>query len=483
MKQSQIPEIRIRQISKSGVSQSGRLILYWMNANRRMEDNFALQRAVEWRNFLNKPLVILESLRCDYRWSSLRFHQFVLEGMEINSNLAGQVQVSYIPLVETKPKQELDWLKQFSQEFSVVVTDDFPSVEQEERIHQAAKKILCRFEAVDSNGLFPLRAADRVFQRAFSFRQFLKKELAAHLAEFPENRPLSKLKEECRNQVDIEELERTSNLHLISLRELPIDHSVAEVDRFPGGSESAIERLNQFLEQKLSGYSEFRNQPEIDATSGLSPYLHTGQISPHTIFRAIAGSDGWSPEKINSSQSGKNWFGMSENAESFLDELITWRELGYNMAWQQPDYDQYDSLPKWAVQTLEEHSGDPRPNLYTEEELEEARTHDPLWNAAQNQLRSEGIIHNYLRMLWGKKILEWSKSPREAMRIMVHLNNKYAMDGRNPNSYSGIFWVLGRYDRPWGPERPIFGKIRYMSSENTARKFRVAQYIDRYGSV
>ena len=171
---------------------------------------------------------------------------------------------------------------------------------------------------------------------------------------------------------------------------------------------------------------------------------------------------------------------MSRNAEAFLDQLITWRELGYNMCANLHTYDLYESLPAWAQDTLDGHRKDPRPLLYGLEHFENADTHDPLWNAAQTQLKREGRVHNYLRMLWGKKILEWTPSPEEALDIMIHLNNKYALDGRNPNSYSGIFWILGRYDRPWAPERPVFGKIRYMSSQNTARKLRLKQYLRKY---
>jgi deoxyribodipyrimidine photo-lyase len=171
---------------------------------------------------------------------------------------------------------------------------------------------------------------------------------------------------------------------------------------------------------------------------------------------------------------------MSEAAEAFLDELVTWRELGFNMCWQRNDFDQYESLPNWARQTLSKHAKDKRPYLYTLKAFKTAKTHEALWNAAQNQLVQEGKIHNYLRMLWGKKIFHWTKTPREALKVMIELNNKYALDGRDPNSYSGIFWVLGRYDRAWGPERRVFGKVRYMRCKNTARKVRVKEYLNRY---
>ena len=208
----------------------------------------------------------------------------------------------------------------------------------------------------------------------------------------------------------------------------------------------------------------------------------SGHISAHEVFTEATLVDGWTPKRIASKATGSSsgWWGASEPVESFLDELITWRELGYNMCWQRDDYDRYESLPDWAKKSLAQHSRDKRESVYSLDEFEAAQTHDELWNAAQRQLVREGIIHNYLRMLWGKKILHWSATPQDALDTMIELNNKYAIDGRNPNSYSGIFWVLGRYDRAWGPERTIFGKIRYMTSDNTARKVRVADYIKQY---
>jgi deoxyribodipyrimidine photo-lyase len=241
--------------------------------------------------------------------------------------------------------------------------------------------------------------------------------------------------------------------------------------------------LDRFIHGGLERYDEDRNDPDESATSGLSPYLHFGNLSTQEVFSAVSSWAGWTPlrlaEKADGARSG--WWGMAPGAEAFLDQLVTWRELGFNMAWQDKTYMEYDSLPEWARLTLRDHEGDPRPHVYDYAQFRNAQTHDPLWNAAQRQLLGEGIIHNYLRMLWGKKILEWSSSPREALRIMLDLNDRFALDGRDPNSYSGIFWCLGRYDRGW-PERPVFGKVRSMSSERTRKKVRLEEYLRRFSS-
>jgi deoxyribodipyrimidine photo-lyase len=263
------------------------------------------------------------------------------------------------------------------------------------------------------------------------------------------------------------------------LASLNLNRSVEALGETVGGAGEANYRLDQFLARRLSRYPEERNFPEQNVTSELSPYLHFGHISAHRVFRQLADSEGWSLEKLAEKPTGRRegWWNMSQGAEAFLDQLITWRELGFNMCWSNDSYTKYESLPQWARTTLEEHRHDTRRWVYPLARLESASTHDPLWNAAQRQLVRTGTIHNYLRMLWGKKILEWSASPQDALEHMIELNDKYALDGRDPNSYSGIFWVLGRYDRAWGPERPVFGKIRYMSSENTARKVDVESYL------
>jgi deoxyribodipyrimidine photo-lyase len=249
-----------------------------------------------------------------------------------------------------------------------------------------------------------------------------------------------------------------------ALAKLPIDHTVRPVAT-RGGHRAAEQRLRQFMKTGLASYDEDRRHPDRDGGSGLSPYLHFGHLSAHQVYEAVARARG--PR-------------TSAGAEAFLDELITWRELGFNFAANRRDLEAYESLPAWARATLEAHAADPRPHLYSLKQLARSETDDRLWNAAQRQLVREGRMHGYLRMLWGKRVLEWSASPREALTRLIELNNRYALDGRDPNSYSGILWCFGRYDRPWGPERPIFGKVRYMSSANTARKLHVRKYLARY---
>ena len=487
-----VPLIRIRDCNGMPVRPGAQYILYWMIASRRLTYNFALDRAVELSRELHKPVVIFEALRCGYPWASDRLHRFVLDGMAHNAGICATRGVTYYPYVEPADGAGAGLLAALAADACVVVTDDYPCFFLPGMVAAAAKQLTVRLEAVDSNGLLPIRAAEQVFGTAYAFRRFLQKSLPAHLAEFPVKDPLGKenqantplsLPKEVRSRWPAASVELLSG-DAGAFAALPINHSVAPVTAH-GGHAHAHERMKTFLKAKLSDYSEHRNEPDLDGASGLSAYLHFGHISVHEVFAEIARQEKWKPEKLalRANGSREGWWNMSANAESFLDQLITWREVGYNFCAKREDYGRLESLPEWAQKTLQKHARDERPHVYTLKEFESAATHDPLWNAAQRQLVREGSIHNYLRMLWGKKILEWSASPRDAAATLVHLNNKYALDGRDPNSYSGIFWCLGRYDRPWGPERPIFGTIRYMSSENAARKLSVKNYLQRYGAV
>lgn len=483
-----VPHERVRTVNGQEVRPNGDYVVYWMTAYRRVTGNFALDRAVGWAIRLRKPLVILEALRLDYPWASDRFHSFILQGMQENYAAVRATAATYYAYVERAAGEGKGLLSTLAKGACVVVTDDYPAFFIPRMIETAGRKIDVLLEKVDSNGLLPLDAPGKVFGTAFAFRRYLQSVLRKHLDSPPRENPLASLPPPgqppdlarlYQRWVPLTEQDFDRIPELVST--LPVNHRVGAC-LLRGGSEAAASRLHEFLNRKLSRYAEDRNHPDQDATSGLSPYLHFGHLSSHQVLAAVCRHEGWTPDKLAAQATGsrRGWWGMSDGAEAFLDQLVTWRELGFNLCRFVPRYDAYESLPSWALETLEKHAADPRPYVYPLEQLESAASYDPVWNAAQRQLLEEGVIHNYLRMLWGKKILHWTASPRDALEIMIELNNKYGLDGRDPNSYSGIFWILGRYDRPWGPERPIFGKIRYMSSENTIRKIRIEQYLARY---
>ncbi|MDB4733274.1 deoxyribodipyrimidine photolyase [Planctomicrobium sp.] len=483
-----VPEIRVRQLNQNEINPDGDYVLYWMIANRRVHSNYSFQRAVDYAQELNKPLIIFEALRINYRWASDRIHRFVMQGMAQQRKNFENSAVTYYCYVEPENQHGNGLLEELARKACVVVLDDFPCFFLPTMLKLVSRRLKVKLEAVDSNGLFPMYATERVFTRAHSFRRFLQKELRPHLEDFPKQHALQGVQLAASIDVPKKILKRwpeaTDEFLKASsetLSKLDIDHDVKPA-AFDGGEETAVRVLKSFLQDGFERYANDRNHPDTDSSSGLSPYLHFGNISAHTIFNAIADQEGWTPanlaEKPNGSRDG--WWGMSEHAEGFLDELITWRELGYNMCSHLKNYDKFESLPDWAKTTIEEHASDERLYIYSLEEFEHAQTHDEVWNAAQRQLVRDGKMHNYLRMLWGKKIFEWSETPQESLRIMIELNNKYAVDGRNPNSYSGIFWTLGRYDRAWGPERDIYGKIRYMTSESTKRKLKMKKYLEEY---
>jgi deoxyribodipyrimidine photo-lyase len=484
----QVPPLRVQLANDAPVAGDGEYVLYWMIAARRSSWNFALDRALDWARELRRPLVVLEALRVGYRWASDRLHRFVLEGMRDNAADFESSPVLYYPYVEPEAGAGSGLLAALARRACVVVTDDYPCFFLPQMVASAAARLPVRLETVDSNGLLPLRATDNVFPTAYAFRRFLQKQLPDCLTEAPRRQPLARLELPRPPSLAREIRQRwpPASAALLAgengaLAPLPIDHSVPPAT-FAGGAKAARRDLKKFLRSGLADYLEDRNHPDLEATSGLSPYLHFGHISAHEIFHALMHREGWSPERLSDKASGKRsgWWGVSAAGGAFLDQLVTWRELGFNLSAHRADYDRYESLPDWAQKTLAKHAGDARPQLYTFDQLERAATYDRLWNAAQRQLLVEGRLHNYLRMLWGKKILQWTASPQQALEVMIELNNKYAVDGRDPNSYSGIFWILGRYDRAWGPERPIFGTIRYMSSENTLRKLAARRFLEKY---
>lgn len=487
---SAAPADRVRARNDAPVRDDRRYVLYWMIAARRTEWSFGLQHALARAEELGKPLLVFEPLRAGYRWASDRHHRFVVDGMADNAVALRAAGVRYYPYLEPEPGAGKGLLEALAAEAALVVTDHFPCFFLPRMVAAVAGRLDVRLETVDGNGLLPLSVAEKAYPTAHSFRRFLHKRLPEHLERFPLADPLGAAEIPAPASVPQAILERWPGVHESVLARgaeeliaaLPIDHEVAPTGQ-AGGQREAGRVIERFLDERLARYADERNQPQEEVASGLSPYLHFGHASAHRVVAELFEREDWSPDRLADTTDGnrEGWWGASPEAEAFLDELVTWREVGHVFCDQRPDdYDRFSSLPDWAQETLEEHASDPREHTYTLAQFEQARTHDELWNAAQNQLRREGRIHNYLRMLWGKKILEWTPSPQKALAVLIELNNKYALDGRDPNSYSGIFWTLGRFDRPWGPERRVYGKVRYMTSQNTARKVRVKEYVERY---
>jgi len=460
-----------------------------MTSARRARFNPALERAAELARELDRPLVVLEALRVGYPHASDRLHAFVLQGMADNARrLAGRA--AYHPYLERAAGEGKGLLEALAAKACAVVGDDFPTFFLPRMLEAAGRRLGelgVRLEAVDASCVVPFRLAGKDFSTAYAYRRFLQRNLVEWLGKLPAADPLRRLPAPVALPREVlrrwpaatpAELEAPASL----LAGLPIDHAVPAVPE-RGGAAAAERRLERWLEAGLPRYAEDRNAPDAEGvTSGLSPYLHFGHLGGFEVVSTLLKQEGWTPpEHGRADGTREGWWGLPAPAEGFLDQVVTWRELGHVTSAHRPDHRDYGSLPEWARATLAKHAGDERPHAYDLAALEGARTHDPLWNAAQRELVSTGRMHNYLRMLWGKKILEWSGSPEEALAAMLHLNDRWALDGRDPNSYSGIFWCLGRYDRPWGPERPIFGTIRYMSSQNTARKVSVKRYLERFG--
>ena len=476
-------QARLRRLNAHPTAASGDFVLYWMQAYRRLSHNHALDEALACARELGKPLVVYEGLRLDYPWASARLHRFVLEGMRDNTREAERLGLSYWPFVETLHAPARGLLARIASRAALVVTDDFPCFVVPGQGEALARRVSVPVWAVDSNGVVPLSLLQPAVSAAAHLRPRIHKAFAESWAHRASARP--RIPDVARRPVDPPfEPWRSDDLDAF-VRSLPIDPSVAPVAGMSGGARAARARLWSFVTKRLRGYAESRSEPaapDAGHASGLSPYLHFGHLSIEQVAAEVLAATGdWSPDDLHIDARGRREGFFSEDADvnAFLDEALTWRDVGFQWHWtrRQDAASLETALPGWALATLRAHASDRRAFVYSLEQWEAADTHDPLWNAAQRELAATGAIHSYLRMLWGKKVIEWSRTPDEAYRTLEHLNNKYALDGRDPNSYTGILWCFGLFDRPWAPERPVLGTVRYMSSENTARKFRVKPYL------
>ena len=491
---------RIKEVNDKPINDSGEFILYWMIATRRFNYNASLEFALTLSQEHQVPLVVIEEISTSHKFSNDRIATFMIQGMLENVAAFKQANIRYIPWVETPLSGPMGLLKEISKKAKIVITDEYPTYYPKKAVEAASKSINVKMYTGDSNGVIPMSWTESAHSTAHGFRRFVHSNFSRTPQTWPKFNPIPKGYDLIMEDSHFDSIIEDSKLKLPpyewlwrcaeggstgkkALSAIDIDHDVEPVKFVSGGRNFAVKQLSAFLTHRLERYHQDRNDIANPAVSGLSPWLHFGHISSIEIVEKILENAKWTPESIDMSRKGarEGWWGLSAGVESFLDQIITWRELGFNNAYHNKNHNKFESIPEWAKKTLAEHSDDERV-LYTFEQIENAETHDEIWNAAQIQLLKTGIIHNYLRMLWGKRILEWASTPEQAAEWMIQLNDRYALDGRDPNSYTGIFWVLGRHDRAWGPERAIFGKIRYMSSENTRRKMNLKPYLQQFRS-
>ncbi len=436
-----------------------RYVLYWMQIFKRTTHNHALNYAVQMANERKLPLVVYEGLKYYYPWANDRLHTFILEGVAEKRAEFARRGIRYVFYLQRNERDPRRTVSRIARDAALVVTDDFPCFIIPGHNRRLVEQVKVPVYAVDANGIIPLSAFSKEEFAARTIRPKIKR-LLPH---YPTTVPTARVRHQAPQlEVDCPEETEVTDKNIAPLvAACAIDHTVAPSPLYHGGERAAHARLRRFVADILPGYDESRNEPAIDGCSRLSSYLHFGFLSAHEIVAAVEAADAPPTAK-----------------EAYLEELIVRRELSYNFTRFNAHYNSLAGLPDWARKTMREHESDPRPALLTPEQIEGAHSYDELWNATQRELLRTGEIHNYARMVWGKRVIEWQATYEESFRLLEHLNNKYALDGRNPNSYAGILWCFGKHDRAWGPERPVFGKLRYLSSQNMARKFDAHGYIE-----
>jgi len=432
---------------------SGEYVLYWMQSSHRTHYNHALEYSILKANELQKPLIVYFGITDNFPEANRRHYYFMLEGLKNVKASLEERNIKIVILNKIPPIGAIELPKNAS---LTIVDAGYLKIEREWR-KKVSEGIKCPFIQIETDVVVPVVIASQKEEySAATLRKKIKKVLDKFLI------PLKSINLEISSEnlnfesVDIENIDRL-------IKSLNIDESVVESDYFHGGTHEALKHFQNFLDNKLEGYERFKNDPNRDHPSNMSPYLHFGQISP--LFMAL--------EVLKSNSPGK---------ESFLEELIIRRELSMNFVYYNSNYDSFLALPDWAKKTLLEHKKDKREPIYSLRELEKAETGDPYWNASQKEMMTTGKMHGYMRMYWGKKILEWIKSPEEAFKIALYLNNKYEIDGRDPNAFTGVAWCFGKHDRAW-KEREIFGKVRYMNANGLKRKFDADAYIKKVNKL
>jgi len=440
---------RIREINQ-GIANAGPIV-YWMSRDQRVEDNWALLYAKQLADKFKSPLAVVFNLVPEFLEATIRQYGFMIKGlMQVERDLR-KLNIP-IFLLTGEPENTIPtFMKKYKA--GVLVADFTPLRISQQWKKQVASKINIPFDEVDAHNIIPAwETSNKQEYAAYTIRPKIHRRLQDYLEDFPS---LKKHKYPWPMMID--------NINWTKARKsLQLDKPIGEVAWLKPGEHAAANAMYDFLENRLVNYNKFRNNPNYNAQSNLSPYLHFGQLSAQRLARETQNHD-----KDFTSQ------------EEFLEELIVRRELSDNYCLYNANYDNFDGFPIWAQETLNIHRKDKREYIYDLKNFEVANTHDDLWNAAQREMTLTGKMHGYMRMYWAKKILEWSASPEDAQKTAIYLNDKYSLDGRDPNGYTGIAWSIGGvHDRAW-TERKVFGKIRYMNYNGCKRKFDIKGYIEK----
>ena len=447
-----IQKTRIQHLNDVDIVK-GKYVLYWMQQSQRADYNHALEYAIQQANRLGQGVLVAFGLMDDYPEANLRHYTFMLEGLKETQSALARRRVKMVVQKGAPAEVAL----KLSRHASVAVCDCGYLRHQKSWRDHLARQADCPVVQVESDAIIPLGV---VSQKAEYAARTIRPKIHKHLADYLIDFKSTTVKTSSAD-LDISGIE-LDNIDSV-LSNLKIDRTVPAVSTFfKGGTSRARQLFKSFLHQRLSRYVDNRNQPQTDDVSYMSPYLHFGQIS--ALYLAL---------QINRVDSH-----LEAGKASYLEEMIVRRELAMNFVNYTLTYDSYKCLPNWARQSLAEHTGDPREHVYTRRQLENAETHDEYWNAAMREMKYTGFMHNYMRMYWGKKILEWSRTPEHAYRTTLAINNKYFLDGRDANSYTGVAWIFGIHDRAWF-ERPIFGKVRYMAASGLERKCDIKGYVKK----
>lgn len=453
---TQISE-RVQLLNDKSPNNDGKYVMYWMQMFKQTTHNHALNFAIQEANKRKLPLVVYEGLKYYYPWANDRIHTFILEGVEEKRKEFERLGIKYLFYLQQDNDSSKNVVAEIAKDACLIVTDDFPCFIIPEHNRRIAQKAEIPVYVVDSNGMIPLSKFEKEEYAAYTIRPKINRMLPDYLQIESDEKVIVRAD---KLTINIPETLVTNENISELVKNCDINHQIKPSAIYKGGSQNAHKRLKYFIDSILPNYAKTRNECSLDGSSRLSAYLHFGFLSVYEIVEAINQADV-----------------PKESKEVFLEELIVRRELSYNFTRFNPKYDSLECLPAWTQETMRKHFHDKREKIYSIEELENFQTDDELWNAAQRELVKTGGMHNYVRMLWGKNVIGWTESYEEAFAILEDFNNKYALDGRNPNSYAGILWCFGKHDRPWF-ERNVFGTIRYMTSGSSGKKFNSKKYIE-----